>query len=171
MTPEVGGLGLGGPRGKGSPSVSKGPKPPIQLLQMLKNSPREVKRAHFRYIYLWGSPGFHPGNIINGVRRGRFLPVPPPRGVADGGGSRGSGPPLLKTAGIGTARNLDISVYFFLKKYIFAFSNIFKTKWPKSEEKPNFGGRWVWVPMTPTPQYKIRGDAPAPCPRFLQPCP
>ena len=27
-----------GPRGKGSPSVSKGPKPPIQLLQLLKNS-------------------------------------------------------------------------------------------------------------------------------------
>ena len=53
MIREVGGegLGLGGPRGKGSPSVSKGPKPPIQLLQLLKNSPREVKRAHF-VIYL-----------------------------------------------------------------------------------------------------------------------
>ena len=50
MIPEVGGLGLGGPRGKGSTSVSKDPKPPIQLLQLLKNSPREVKRAHFRYI-------------------------------------------------------------------------------------------------------------------------
>ena len=35
-----GGLGLGGPRGKESPSVSKGPKPPIQLLKLLKNSPR-----------------------------------------------------------------------------------------------------------------------------------
>ena len=44
------GLGLGGPRGKGSLSISKGPKPPIQLLQLLKNSPREVKRDHFRYI-------------------------------------------------------------------------------------------------------------------------
>ena len=33
MIPEVGELGLGGPRGKGSPSVSKGPIPPIQLLQ------------------------------------------------------------------------------------------------------------------------------------------
>ena len=42
-----GGLGLEGPRGKGSPSVSKGPKPPIQLLQLLINSLREVKRAHF----------------------------------------------------------------------------------------------------------------------------
>ena len=57
MIPEVGGggLGLGGPRGKGSTSVSKGPKPPMQLLQLLKNSPREVKRAHFRYIL--GPPG------------------------------------------------------------------------------------------------------------------
>ena len=45
MIPEVEGMGLGGPRGKGSPSASKGPKPPIQLLQLLKNSPREVERA------------------------------------------------------------------------------------------------------------------------------
>ena len=43
----AGGLGLGGPRGTGSPSVSKGPKPPIQILQLLNNSPKEVKRAHF----------------------------------------------------------------------------------------------------------------------------
>ena len=44
---EVGGQGLGGPRGKGSLSDAKGPKPPIQLLQLLKNSPKEVKRTHF----------------------------------------------------------------------------------------------------------------------------
>ena len=42
----------------------------------------------------------------------------------------------------------------------FAFSTIFKIKWPKSEERLNFGGRWVWVPMNPSPQTKIRGDAP-----------
>ena len=35
-----GGLGLGGPRGKESLSDAKGPKPPIQLLQLLKNSPK-----------------------------------------------------------------------------------------------------------------------------------
>ena len=51
MIPEVGGRDLGGPRGKVSPKVLKGPKPPIQLLQLLKNSPREVKRAHLIY---WG---------------------------------------------------------------------------------------------------------------------
>ena len=32
MIRKVGGLGLGGPRGKGFPSISKGSKPPIQLL-------------------------------------------------------------------------------------------------------------------------------------------
>ena len=32
----------------------------------------------------------------------------------------------------------------------FAFSTIFKIKWPKSEEKLNFWGRWVWVPMNPS---------------------
>ena len=36
-----------GTRGKGSPGVSEGPKPPIQLLQLLKNSSKEVKRAQF----------------------------------------------------------------------------------------------------------------------------
>ena len=70
-----GGLGLGGPRGQGSSSVSKGPKPPIQLLQLLKNSRREVKRAHF--VIYWVPPGSHPGNGINGARRGRSLPVLP----------------------------------------------------------------------------------------------
>ena len=45
-----GGLGLGGPEEKGPNGVSKGPKPPIQLLQLLKNSPREANS--FRYILL-----------------------------------------------------------------------------------------------------------------------
>ena len=56
MIPKVGGLGLGGPRGKDTPSVSKGPKLPILLLQLLKNSPREVKRARFRYIFVPPGP-------------------------------------------------------------------------------------------------------------------
>ena len=68
-----------GPRGKGSRSVSKGPEPPIQLLQLLKNSQREVKRAHF--VIYW-VPGSHPGSGINGARRGRSLPVPPPPPVS-----------------------------------------------------------------------------------------
>ena len=63
-----------GPSRKRSPSVSKGPKPPIQILQLLKNSQSEVKRAHFRNIL---APGSHPENEINGARKGRSLPVPP----------------------------------------------------------------------------------------------
>ena len=27
-------------------------------------------------------------------------------------------------------------------------------KWPKSEEKLNFGGRWAWVPMNLSPPPK-----------------
>ena len=64
-------------------------------------------------------------------------------------GWQGSGPPHFKKRGCRPPRNLDISVTFFLKLF-FAFSSIFKIKWPKSEEKLNFGGRWVWVPMNPT---------------------
>ena len=55
MIPEEEGTRPWGAPGKRVPSVSKGPKPPIPLLQMLKNGPREVKRAHFRYIL--GPPG------------------------------------------------------------------------------------------------------------------
>ena len=82
------GLGLGGLRGKGSLIVSKRPKPPIQLLQLLKNSPRERKRAYFRYIL--GPPGSHPGDGIigsEGEGPSRSIPVSPamPDGIVDRG--------------------------------------------------------------------------------------
>ena len=78
-----------------------------------------------------------------------------------GGGSRESGPPHFWKPRGSTSQKFRHFSIFFLKMYnFFAFSNIFKTKWPKSEEKLNFGGRWVWVPTTPTPQSKTRGDAP-----------
>ena len=70
-----------------------------------------------------------------------------------GGGRGGRDPPLLKTAGFDSSQKFGHFSIFFLKTYkMFEFSNIFQTKWPKSEEKLNFGGRWVWVPMTLTPQ-------------------
>ena len=50
MIREVGGLGLGGPRGEWSPSVSKGPKPPMQLLQLLKKQSKRSKKGLFCYI-------------------------------------------------------------------------------------------------------------------------
>ena len=28
-------------------------------------------------------------------------------------------------------------------------------KWPKSEEKLTFGGRWAWVPMNPPPKQNF----------------
>ena len=82
MIPEVGGggLGPGGSQEKGSLSVAKGPKLPIQLFQLLKNSQREVKRAH--YCYILGPPRSHPGYGIDGAQRGRSFPVPPPPGFS-----------------------------------------------------------------------------------------
>ena len=55
------------------------------------------------------------------------------------------------------------SLHFFISISIPFISTIFKIKWSKSEEKLSFGGRWVWVPMNPSPppQIKLRGDAPA----------
>ena len=74
VTLRPGGTRPWGPWGKGFTSVSKGPKPPKQLLQLLKNSPREVKRAHFRYIS--GPPG--PTQEINLMGPGGEGPSPLP---------------------------------------------------------------------------------------------
>ena len=42
----------------------------------------------------------------------------------------------------------------------FRFLRIFKIKWPKSEEKQECGGRWVWrARIRPPPQWKLRGGA------------
>ena len=52
---------------------------------------------------------------------------------------------------------------FFLETFTnFTFSKVFKTKWRKSEEKLNFGGRWVLVPMNPTPRNQNFGATPLP---------
>ena len=50
--------------------------------------------------------------------------------------------------GEGPSRSPPVSPAMFFPDtyYSFAFLNIFKIKWPKSEGKLNFGGRWVWVP-------------------------
>ena len=124
-------------------------------------------------VQLWTCRGGQPG--VTRLRSGRAEPAQTRRAadlsalarssVTQGRhrrGWRGSGPPHFKKRWCRPPRTLDISVTFFLKLF-FAFSNIFKIKWPKSEEKLNFGGRWVWVPMNPTsdppPQSKLRGDA------------
>ena len=70
-----------------------------------------------------------------------------------GGGGRVSR--SRKISGGRPPRNDDILASFFLDTdENFAFSTIFKIKWPKSEEKLNFGGRWVWVPMNLSPPKK-----------------
>ena len=76
MIPEVEGTRPWGPRGKGSPSVSKGPKQPMQLWQLLKKQFNRGKKGPFSLYF--GSPGSPPGNGIIGARRGRSLTVPPP---------------------------------------------------------------------------------------------
>ena len=96
MIPEVKGTRPWGPRRKVSPSVSKGPKPPIQLLQLLKNPPREVKRPILLYLY-WVPPWSHKGNGIYGARRGRSLPVPPVSPAMEVVYGRGSGRGQLKS--------------------------------------------------------------------------
>ena len=74
MVREVGGLGLGGPRGKGSQVSQRAQNHPIQLAIAKKQSKRSKKGP---FCYILGPPGSHPGNGINGARRGRSLPVPP----------------------------------------------------------------------------------------------
>ena len=75
---------------------------------------------------------------------------PPCQGASPKGGREGQDPVLLKTA-VDDPINLDISVHFFLKRIKNQLFNICKIKWPKSEEKLNFGGRWAWLPINPPP--------------------
>ena len=66
-------------------------------------------------------------------------------------GTGGRVPRSQKISGGRPPRNDYILASFFLHTdENFAFSTIFKIKCPKSEEKLNFGGRWVWVPMNPS---------------------
>ena len=86
------------------------------------------------------------------------------RGVADGGGGGGiagvTNPALLKTAGVDPPKSWIFQQLFSWKVQLFVFSNIFKIKWPKSEEKQKFWGRRVCVLMNPPPpQSKLCGDA------------
>ena len=74
-------------------------------------------------------------------------------------GDGGTRPPQSKNQRGDIPPEIMISVSFFLTHGNFAFSAIFKIKWPKSKQKPNFGGRWVLVPMDPSPQTKLSGDA------------
>ena len=69
----------------------------------------------------------------------------------ESGGTGGRVPRCRKISGRRPPRTSDISVSVFLTHGNFVFSTIIKIRWPKSDEKLNFGGRWVWVPINPSP--------------------
>ena len=61
-----------------------------------------------------------------------------------GGGDGRTRPRSRKISGGRYPRNHNISGYFFLDTFAnFALFNIFEIKWLKSEEKINYGDRWV----------------------------
>ena len=75
----------------------------------------------------------------------------------------GDASPQLKIPAAGDVPpEIRIFQYFFLDTYKnFAFSNNFKIKWLKSEDKLDFGGRRIWVPMNLSPpQTKLCDNAP-----------
>ena len=76
-----------------------------------------------------------------------------------GGGRRTRSPQSKNQRGRPPQKLWHFSIFFLDTYANFAFVAIFKTKWLKSEEKLNFGGRWVWVPMNPSPQTKLRSNA------------
>ena len=75
MIQELGETRPWGPSRKRVPKCLKGPKTTYTTIEIAENSPKRSKKGPFlSYI---GSPRSHPGNGINGARRGRSLPVPP----------------------------------------------------------------------------------------------
>ena len=65
-------------------------------------------------------------------------------------------PALLKTAGDDPQEIWIVtSKLVFLKRSIFYIFQHFQNEVDDSEEKLNLGGRWVWVPMNPTPNQNF----------------
>ena len=119
------------------------------------------RQAH---VMFWGveagTRGVRAHYVCTAAHRGRI--VTELHGRRKRGGTGGRVPRSRKISGGRPPQKLWYFSIFFLDTYEnFVFFTIFKIKWPKSEEKLNFGGRWVWVPMNPSPQTKVCGDAPA----------
>ena len=89
----------------------------------------------------------------------------------ESGGMGDASPAVEKSAG-DVPPEIMIFQYLCLDTFAnIAFSNIFEIKWSKSEEKLNFGGRWVWVPnMNPPPPPPPKQNF-VPTPRQLAPRP
>ena len=80
-----------------------------------------------------------------------------PMDVESGRGTWGTRPPQSKNQrGTSPQKLWYVFGYLFLDTFAnSAFSNIFEIKWPKPEEKLNFGGRWAWVPMNLSPKQNL----------------
>ena len=76
MIPEVGWTRPWGPSRKRVPKCLKGPKTTYITIAITRKQYKRSKKGPFSLCI--GSPQSHPGNGINGSRRGRSLPVPPP---------------------------------------------------------------------------------------------
>ena len=79
MIPEVRGDQALGPSRKRVPKGLKGPKNTYTTITIAEKQSKRSKKGPFS-LYI-ASPGSHPGNGINGVRRGRFT-CPPPSGFS-----------------------------------------------------------------------------------------
>ena len=73
---------------------------------------------------------------------------------------RGIRPPFEKSAGKSTQQFYYLSVFFLHKHYYFIFFSIFKTKWPKPEERLKFRGRWFWAAPCHEPQAPFTVTSP-----------
>ena len=89
-----------------------------------------------------------------------ILPCDATTGVESGGTGGGRVPRSQKISGGRLPRNDYISASFLDKNGKFCIFHHFQNKVTEIREKLNFGCRWVWVPMNPSPQTKLRGDAP-----------
>ena len=78
---------------------------------------------------------------------------------AHGRRKRGDASAVEKSAGDIPEKFWYFGIIFLDTNDNFTLTNIFKLKWPKSEEKLNFGGRWSWVPRNPFPPTKLHGDS------------
>ena len=72
----------------------------------------------------------------------------------------GGTPPRRRQISRGRPQKLGYFSIFLDTYKNFAFSNIFKIKWSKSDDKLDFGGRCIWGPMNLSPQTKLCGNAP-----------
>ena len=76
MIPEVEGTRPWGALEVKGTECLKGPKTTYTIIAIAEKQSKRCKKGPFS-LYI-GSPRSHPGNEINGARRGRSLPVPPP---------------------------------------------------------------------------------------------